>query len=312
MGWPLSQAIGYGLVARGDGQQCDGIPDICPIRPFLRATHVPECGALSRAGRAGSTTLRASIAQPVASSPEVGHSGMALKYLTRQRPGPSRVTGELIEIAESGAAPSTTMGPGLPVVRRLNQIAAGGMVLLLVGGLLSLFASNFVPSHMTVQMAKSAALLGGLFYGLFFIGIGHFGWDETNPKVRAAMQQNPKLGKAYIRVPLTAAAFAGFAWLSFSNGLPWALNAAIGRRGAMTVIVDGWQNAFYSSRVGHSCARPTLRGIPFMMVGRYALCVGDQHKPSDFPPGTSLYLIGRVSALGIAPDHYRVPPGPGT
>jgi hypothetical protein len=237
---------------------------------------------------------------------------MAIKYLARQRAGSSRA-GELMEMAESGSVPWATMRPVPRIVRRLNQMAAGGMLVLSLGGLVSLFASNFVPSHMTVQIAKSAALLAGLFYGLFFLGIGHFGWDESNPRVTVAIEQNPKATKVYIRVPLMLAVSAGFAWMSFSTVFPWALNAAIGRPGTMIVIVDGWQNAFYGSRVGHSCAKPTLRGIPFMMMGRYALCVGDQHKPSDFLRGTSLSLMGRVSALGIAPDHYRViSRGPGT
>lgn len=198
-----------------------------------------------------------------------------------------------------------TATPVPPGVRRVNLAASWIMVILILGGLASLHASSFVPSHLTVLITKAAAILAGLFYGVFFLGVGHFGWDRSNPKIRAAIQQSPKVAKAYIRVPLMAMVFAGSAWLSFSSAFPWALTAAIGGHGSMTVVVAGWQDAFYSPRAGHSCAKPTLRDVPFMMMGRYALCVGDQYKQADFPPGTSLSLIGRVSPFGIIPDRYR-------
>ena len=207
---------------------------------------------------------------------------------------------------ESIAFVAETARPIPPGVRRMNLAASCGIVILILGGLASLYGSSFVPSHLTVQLTKAMAILVGLFYAAFFLGVGHFGWDESNPKVRAAIQQSPKVAKAYIRVPLMALVLAGAAWMSFSSAFPWALTAAGGRDGSMTVVVDGWQDAFYSSRAGHSCAKPTLHGVPFMMMGRYALCVGDQYNQSDFPPGTSLALFGRVSALGIIPDHYRV------
>lgn len=199
-----------------------------------------------------------------------------------------------------------TTSPVPPSVQRLNLAASWGMAILVVAGFASLFASSFVPSHLTVQLTKTLAILVGLFYGVFFLGVGHFGWDKSNPKIGAAIQQNPNIARAHIRVPLMAVVFAGSAWMSFSNVFPWALTAATGRRGSMIVVVDGWQDAFYSLRVGHSCAKPTLRDVPFMMIGRYALCVGDQHEQSDFPPGTSLSLIGRVSPFGIIPDRYQV------
>lgn len=206
-------------------------------------------------------------------------------------------SGELVDGAVTEPVP--------PSIRRLNLIAGWGMAALIFSGFVSVVASDFVPSHLTVQLTKIASILVGLFCGVFFLGVGHFGWDKANPKVRAAMQQSPRLAHAYVRVPLMAGVLAGFTWMSFSNVLPWAATAVIGRRGTMTVIVDGWQGEFYS-RSGRSCAKPTLRGVPFMMMGRYALCVGDQYKQSDFPPGTSLVLIGRVSLLGVMPDHYRV------
>lgn len=208
--------------------------------------------------------------------------------------------------SESVALLPETTRPISPGVRRLNLAASWGMMILILGGLASLYASSFVPSHLTVRLTKVVAMLVGLFYGAFFLGVGHFGWDTSNPKVRAAIQQSPQVAKAYVRVPLMTMVFAGAAWMSFSSAFPWALTAAIGRRGSMTVVVDGWQGAFYSSRAGHSCAKPTLHDVPFMMMGRYALCVGDRYKQSDFPPGTSLSLIGRVSPFGVVPDHYRV------
>lgn len=212
----------------------------------------------------------------------------------------------VVELAGSGASCPATMLPVRPIVIRINQLAIWGMLILSLAGLLSLFFSNFVPSHITVQVAKAAAFLIGLFYGFFYWGVGHFGVDMRNPKGRAYMEQHPKLAKKYIRVPVGAFLFAGFAWMSFSNVFPWVLNAAIGGRGTMVVVVDGWEGASYSTRGSHFCAKPMLRGVPFGMMGMHALCVGDQYRKSDFPLGTSLDLIGRVSALGIAPGHYRV------
>jgi hypothetical protein len=192
-----------------------------------------------------------------------------------------------------------------PIIRRVNTLAGWGILALAVMGLISLYGNNFVPSPAIVHVTELLTVAAGLFYAIFFLGVGRFGWDTQNPKVIAATQQLPLISKAYIRVPLMFLVLAGFAWMSFSNALPWALNAAIGQEGAMTVVVRGWQPAFYA-RFRHYCAKPTIEHVPFGMLGRRSLCVGDQHKSSEFPPGTVLSLSGRASAFGISPDKYRI------
>jgi hypothetical protein len=182
------------------------------------------------------------------------------------------------------------------------------MLGLSITGLYSIFLSNFVPAPTTVSVAKVLTSVVGLSYAVFFVGFEQFGWDPQNPKVMAAVAQRPILGKVYVRAPFMAAVFAGFAWMSFSNVLPLALTAIVGKQGSMAVVVKGWERASFSLRSGSSCARPTLDGVPFGMLGRNALCVGDQHSESDFPPGGTLLLLGRVSALGIIPDRYRINP----
>jgi hypothetical protein len=52
-------------------------------------------------------------------------------------------------------------------------------------------------------------------------------------------------------------------------------------------------------------ARPTLRGIPFGMLGRRAICVPDPNK-SKFKAGASMVLYGRASVFGISPKSYHL------
>jgi hypothetical protein len=193
-----------------------------------------------------------------------------------------------------------------PRVRMLNRAFSWGMLALSIMGLYSIFLSNFVPAPTTVAVAKVLTSAVGVSYAVFFVGFEQFGWDPQNPKVVAAVAQRPILGKVYVRAPFMAVVFAGFAWMSFSNVLPLALTAIVGKQGSMAVVVKGWERASFSGRSGSSCARPTLDGVPFGMLGRQALCVGDQRSESDFPPGSTLLLVGRASALGIIPDRYRV------
>jgi hypothetical protein len=168
----------------------------------------------------------------------------------------------------------------------------------------SVFISSFVPSPFTVALAKIAALLAAVFYGAFFFGIGHFGWDFRNPKVLEAMRSNRILATTYLRVPLMACMMGGFAWMGFSAALPWALNGVFGKVGTLEVVIGGWQDSFYGARSGKQCARPTIAGVPFMMLGRNALCVGNHHTAADFPVGATMVLYGRVSIFGIDPNRY--------
>ena len=108
----------------------------------------------------------------------------------------------------------------------------------------------------------------------------------------------------YVRVPLMALVYFGFAWASFSSALPWMVNGVLGSDKSMTVAIDGWQDANWS-RAGRQCARPTLRRIPFGMLGRRAICVPDPNK-AKFKVGASMVLYGRESAFGISPKSYRI------
>jgi hypothetical protein len=171
-------------------------------------------------------------------------------------------------------------------------------------GMLSLFGSNFVPSAMTVACARCLAIGTGLFYGVFFIGIREFGWNSNNPGVAAVMREGGATAKWYVRAPSMALVYFGFAWASFSSALPWMLNGVLGTDKSMTVEIDGWQDANWS-RAGIQCARPTLRGIPFGMLGRRAICVPEPNK-AKFKAGATMILYGRASAFGISPERYRI------
>lgn len=195
-----------------------------------------------------------------------------------------------------------------PPVQMVNRAFGWGMLGLSITGLYSIFLSKFAPAPTTVAVAKVLTFVIGLSYAVLFVGFEQFGWDPQNPKVMAAVAQRPILGQVYVRAPFMAVVFAGFAWMSFSNLLPLALTAIVGKQGSMAVVVKGWERASFSLRSGSSCARPTPYGVPFWMLGRNALCVGDQHSESDFPRGSTLLLLGRASALGIIPDRYRVNP----
>ena len=189
--------------------------------------------------------------------------------------------------------------------RRTNRVAGWGILAFAILALNSLFISSFVPSSFTVAFAKIAALVAALFYGAFFFGIGHFGWDLRSPKVLEAMHRNRIAATPYLRVPLMACVMGGFAWMGFSAALPWALNAVFGKVGTMDVVIGGWQDSFYGARSGQQCARPTIAGVPFMMLGRNALCVGNDHAAADFPVGAKMVLYGRVSVFGIDPNRYH-------
>ena len=189
-------------------------------------------------------------------------------------------------------------------VRCLGIVASVGLLAFPILGMVSIYVSNFVPSASTVACARWLAICTGIFYGVFFIGIGEFGWSLNNPRVAATMQTGGAIARWYVRVPLMAVVYFGFAWASFSSALPWMFNAVLGSDRSITVEIDGWQDASWS-RAGRQCARPTLRGIPFGMLGRRAICVPDLDK-SKFKAGTSMVLYGRASALGISPDRYRI------
>jgi hypothetical protein len=189
-------------------------------------------------------------------------------------------------------------------VRYLNVAAAVGIAAFAALTVLSLYVSNFVPSGLTVACARWLAICTGVFYGAFFIGIGDFGWSRNNPKVATIMRSGGAIARWYVRVPVMALVYFGFAWASFASALPWMLNGVLGSDNSMTVEIDGWHDAVWS-RAGIQCARPTLRGIPFGMLGGRALCEWNPDK-SKFSAGASMVLYGRASAFGISPERYRI------
>jgi hypothetical protein len=189
--------------------------------------------------------------------------------------------------------------------RCLRLAAAVGFLVFPVLGMLSFYIINFVPSALTVACAQWLAIATGVFYGVFFIGIEELRWNTNNPSAAAVMQKKGgATSRWYVRAPLMALVYFGFAWASFSSALPWMINGVLGSDKSMTVEIDGWRNASWS-RAGKQCARPTLRGIPFGMLGGRAICVPDPDK-SKFKAGASLVLYGRASALGISPQHFRI------
>jgi hypothetical protein len=192
-----------------------------------------------------------------------------------------------------------------PAVRTLNTAVAWGTLVLAVLGLTSLLFSSFVPSAFTVSFAKGGALIAALFYGLFFLGIGRFGWNRRNPRLVEMMRNKRVLASAWFRVPFMACVMGGMAWTGFSSGLPWALNAVFGKAGSTDIVIDGWENSHLAGKFSRQCARPTAAGVPFMMLGRNALCVGSKQTAADFPVGAKMTLYGQLSVFGIDPARYR-------
>ena len=200
---------------------------------------------------------------------------------------------------------SKTVGTISPAVPILNTAVAWATLVIAVLGLTSLLFSSFVPSPFTVSFAKGAALVAALFYGLFFLGIGRFGWDRRNPKLVEMMRKKGALASAWFRVPFMACVMGGMAWVGFSSGLPWALNGVFGKSGSTEIVIGGWENSRLAGKFSRQCARPTAAGVPFMMLGRNALCVGSKHTAADFPVGAKMTLYGPVSVFGIDPATYR-------
>ncbi|WP_154662608.1 hypothetical protein [Solimonas flava] len=174
--------------------------------------------------------------------------------------------------------------------------------LLLVSGpaaLAALLFSNFVPNHQTVEFAKFGSIFLGIFFFFFF---WRPGWDSRMVEARLeALQQLPRILRTpTIRAPFMGAAFFCLSWVGLSAGLPWVYTVIFGSAGVEEVVVSGWESDSYSSRSGHSCERPLIADVPFMMLGRKALCL-DASQKLKFPTGTRIELHGQKSPLGIDP-----------
>lgn len=186
--------------------------------------------------------------------------------------------------------------PNLPdSMRHLNLIANWGIAVLTGLALLSLLLSPFIPSPLMVRVTLWTAVAVGLFYGLFFWGIGGFGWNTKADAAVSAARPSKLLSKPYLRAPFMSLVFFSFAWMGIGSGAPWILTIAIGNNSGATAVVDGWQ-----SRTSRSCSRPTLQHVPLFMMGRRALCI-HQSREADMPPGTTLRILGKVSVLGVSP-----------
>lgn len=165
------------------------------------------------------------------------------------------------------------------------------MIVLSVLCLLSLTYSSFVPSLLTVQITKCSAVAIGLFYAVFFWGSRGFGWDSG---ADARVSASKFLRNRYLRAPFMGFVFFCFAWSGLSSGAPWIVNALIASSGTMPAVVDGW-----APRTSRACSHPTLQHVPPFMLGHRAACFGESNEV-NFPPGTAVRLLGKVSALGIS------------
>ena len=185
------------------------------------------------------------------------------------------------------------------LVRLVNLALAWGTAALSALGLVGLFFSHFVPSPRTVAAAEVLSVVVALLYGAFALGIGDFGWNVRSPQVIAAVKSSPWLGRASLRVPFFALLFTCFAWVAFSAGLPWAVNALIGEEGSAIVVVNGWGTLGRH----HACYGPTIQGVPPFMIGVRAFCLRNEQR-FQFPVGARVKLTGHASVLGISPKGY--------
>jgi len=182
-----------------------------------------------------------------------------------------------------------------------NRLGSLAILPLAVGGVVSLWGSDFVPSVATVFVAVVSAGIVGTFYGAFFSGIHGFGWSDERPAAHDALRRYKVFRNPFVRGLFMGLVFFCFAWLSFSSAFPWVLNMVAGSQGTMIAVVDGWQESSHSAR-SRQCSRPTLRHVPFGMLGRYALCFNySSADRSALTPGTPVELSGRRSWFGVSP-----------
>ena len=193
----------------------------------------------------------------------------------------------------------------LEPISPLNKIVGGYILIILFGALYTFLFSTFVPSVLTMKIAYGMGVFTAVLIGIFFLGIGGFGWDPRSARVADAIRTSPMLGKTYLRVPFMSLLMGFFAVPAFYGCIPGILNSLVGSQGTMTVTIDGWQNASYSFRSGHQCARPTVAGIPELLMPQHAFCPLNA-KPSMYPVGAHIILYGTESVFGIYPTRFRI------
>lgn len=225
---------------------------------------------------------------------------------TTARTTPERVPGGVVR----ESYPVTPVRVSDPLAPRrpagaANIITGWSMGVLALGGLYTLWFSRFVPSRSTLTFSYGMAVLAGLIYGAFTLGVGGFGWDPESPRVMDAVRKSPWLRKAYLRVPLMSLVFAGFSQATFSDCVPAVLNAVSGSQGTMTLTVSGWRRGGYVSRAGWQCPRPTVRELPDFLIPLHAMCPLHPEE-SSFPVGARIVLHGRASVFGISPTSVTV------
>lgn len=179
-------------------------------------------------------------------------------------------------------------------MRPLNLIAGWGIFVLTGFALLSLLFSPFVPSPLMVEITVWSAIFVGVFYGVFFWGVGGFGWTADTKIAVSGSKPSKFLTKRYLRGPFMGLVFFFFTWVGLGSGAPWLVTIVAGHNGAMTAIVDGWAPGSH-----RTCFRPTLQHVPPFMMGHRALCI-DENRKVDMPPGTTLRILGKVSILGVS------------
>jgi hypothetical protein len=178
----------------------------------------------------------------------------------------------------------------------LNLVAAWGMLVLSVLGLVALLFSSAVPSPAMVTIAKWAAIVVALFYAVFFWGVPGFGWNEKANASLEGKKGASWLRNRFFRAPFMALVFFFFAWMGLGSGAPWLLNFVIGHDGEMVATIDGWDTG---SR--KSCSHPTVQHVPPLMSAPHSLCL-DKTQQQNLPPGKSVKLLGQVSFLGVTAD----------
>ena len=156
--------------------------------------------------------------------------------------------------------------------------------------------SNFVPSPFAVLGAIVLSLLSAIYFAAYYSGRFGFGWDPNRPEAVAELRKQPRLANTPLRTTLMAMAAFGLGWMGLPAGLSHLITLAVGEEGSVELTVDGWERESHSLRSGHKCQRPTVAGVPPLMLGQRALCGFSRR----IPAGTRIRVSGRSSLLGVS------------
>lgn len=189
----------------------------------------------------------------------------------------------------------------IPSSQTANTFAAYLFAINLAGFLIGY--SNFVPTHLTVALARVFAGVTAIVVFVWTAGFREFDLIAT---VALAYPKTIRLGPFW-RYVFLAPLFAWGCWsLSeqfYGNVVPWFITSLHSQEGVTTVKADSWGGHYYSSPV---CLYPTISNIPDGMLGHQSLCVYDTR---DIPEaGKTLVLRGRRSIFGIRVESFAEEP----